>query len=39
MGLLTIDVVLVTVRDPAGGGWGMRQMLKVRNMMPMWEMR
>jgi hypothetical protein len=39
MGLLTVDVALVTVRDPAGGGWGMRPMLKVFNMMQMWEMR
>jgi hypothetical protein len=39
MGLLTADVALVTVRDPAVGGWDMRQMLKVGNMMQMSEMR
>jgi hypothetical protein len=39
MGLLTVDVALVTVRDPAEGGWGMRQMFKMIHMMQMWEMR
>jgi hypothetical protein len=38
MGLLTIDVALVTVRDPAERRVGMRQMLKVCNMMLIWEM-